>query len=107
MNRLEKLKAIVTELEKELEALEKMQPKEYRQRNTEGVTRKYVRKVTPYLKDVKSLDFKLEADGKGKPPPQPRKVEPEVDDSNDVVLASNAETPKAQKKQRRTRKKKN
>jgi hypothetical protein len=104
---MEEFKTLFEMLEDAYAKLKAKQPKNSNQRNIENLTRKYIQKATPYLRGISALDFKLEANGKGTPPPQPRKVEPEVDDSNDVVLASNAETPKAQKKQRRTRKKKN
>jgi hypothetical protein len=101
---MEEIKTLVEMLKEASQKLEKKLGKRDQERNVLNESKKYIRKVSKYLYNVKVASFKLEADGKGTPPPQERTIEPEHDDSESVVAASNAETPKAKAKAKRARK---
>ena len=100
------MKEIKTQIEILYKQAQKLRVKGGKTRNELNVIKRIetlYKGVNKYLQASPKSRFVLVSDGKAKPPPQARQIEEEADENEKVVIANNAETPKAKKAQAKKR----
>ena len=100
------MKEIKTQIDILYKQAQKLRAKGGKTRNELNVIKRiesFYKGVNKYLQEATKSRFVLVSDGKAKPPPQARQIEEEADENEKVVIANNAETPKARKAQAKKR----
>ena len=101
------MKGIKTQIDILYKQAQKLRAKGGKTRNELNVIKRiesFYKGVNKYLQEATKSRFVLVSDGKAKPPTQARQIEEEADENEKVVIANNAETPKARKAQAKKRK---